>query len=743
MDDAAFFGPGAKPPREEPQAVGSVSMAPQSALDVAREAIAHNETGHIALRGGDPYGAVGPAVRRKSGFVDNALGRYQIMRSNLAKWTEEALGAPLTEREFLASPEAQDAVFNHRFGNYLMKYSPEDAASMWFSGKPLEQARGRSDGHWTAEQYVRNFAKGTQGGVQGAVSEAPEGFDMFGPGVKVQVPEAESQAVPSAPEPRRTMLPPVESGPKAEWGWPQAALYGLSAGFSPQIASAFGADPNAMRKARSAYMVDNPLGEMSGEMLGSLAPAMAGGGLGLAALRTAGRLAPAIAPATRFLGGYAGEGMKGLGGGAIRTLSNVAHGATQGALQAAATSPLGQGSLGEQVGWGAAIGGPTGGLLNHFFGRPISAATRAGVTPEKLALFEAAKQRGIPMYAGQLTENPLIKSIPVAEEHLEGQVEAFNKALVRGAGEQGGRFTDATREAARQARGQDIENIVSKYDIQMSPKLKQNLGQIWQDVKDAALGVDPLDDEEVIAIGKVLHKLKGRLETPGGLTGKQFQKAIKTGGLIHKLQVSKNLSHYGSRVKKALNEAFEDAIPAGHPDRGALAEAKQRYALLKQIEGPVAKASPEMVSPKAIHGASITKGKPIPQELKTLGDIGKYLPGVTTMGQLKGHGMPHWRLTQALGPLGLIGAGGAGAIAAHEYLKPLFDSLPQEHKNKAYTTALLVATMLGGKALGKNLLQMPGVNERVVRGTVPTLPFSVNPFITGFSPAQIGTRDDQ
>lgn len=114
----------------------------------------------------DPYRALGPTVQ--SG--DRAYGKYQVMGANIAQWTKDALGQSLTPQQFLASPEAQERVFEHRFGGYVQKYgSPEAAASVWFTGRPsAPNAQARNpDGSplgITGQQYVDQFRSGLRGG---------------------------------------------------------------------------------------------------------------------------------------------------------------------------------------------------------------------------------------------------------------------------------------------------------------------------------------------------------------------------------------------------------------------------------------------------------------------------------------------------------------------------------------------------------------------------------------------------
>jgi phage-related minor tail protein len=81
------------------------------------------------------------------------------MGSNIPSWTEEALGRRLTPSQFLASPADQDSVFDRFFGKSVAKYgNPQDAASVWFTGRPQASARNASDIlGTTSTQYVDKF----------------------------------------------------------------------------------------------------------------------------------------------------------------------------------------------------------------------------------------------------------------------------------------------------------------------------------------------------------------------------------------------------------------------------------------------------------------------------------------------------------------------------------------------------------------------------------------------------------
>lgn len=116
--------------------------------------IAYVESGGAS----NPYSLVG----RETSRGDHALGKYQVMESNVGDWTREALGKRLTHQQFLSSPEAQERVASFRMNRMLNQgRSPEDIASIWFSGRPLSQAGNVHDAYGTTPSvYVRKMMHG-------------------------------------------------------------------------------------------------------------------------------------------------------------------------------------------------------------------------------------------------------------------------------------------------------------------------------------------------------------------------------------------------------------------------------------------------------------------------------------------------------------------------------------------------------------------------------------------------------
>jgi hypothetical protein len=104
---------------------------------------------------GGNYQAMGP----DTGGGNRALGKYQIMQSNLPSWSKQALGLEISQSDFLNSSDFQDRIAQFKMNEIFNKYGTvEDVASVWFSGKPLEGAGNAKDVlGTTVPQYVRNI----------------------------------------------------------------------------------------------------------------------------------------------------------------------------------------------------------------------------------------------------------------------------------------------------------------------------------------------------------------------------------------------------------------------------------------------------------------------------------------------------------------------------------------------------------------------------------------------------------
>lgn len=178
---------------------GAVTDAgPAAALtgDIAPYA---NAIASIESAGSGDYAALGPQTPKG----DRAYGRYQVMGTNVPEWTQKHLGKRMTPQEFLADPAAQDAVFKGEFGSYLKQYgNPDDAASIWFTGKPAAQGADQDDGYTAQPEYLRKFRAALQAGggttpVQTAQATGLTATDAAAAGTPPAAPAAPGAAMPA------------------------------------------------------------------------------------------------------------------------------------------------------------------------------------------------------------------------------------------------------------------------------------------------------------------------------------------------------------------------------------------------------------------------------------------------------------------------------------------------------------------------------------------------------------------
>lgn len=111
------------------------------------------------------YSEVGKPIPRGEHRGSRALGAYQVMDYNVPAWSKEALGYPVTPKQFLDSPELQDQIMAHRFNEQLSKgVSPRDIMSQHFTGRKYDaaaKAGARDQVHGTTlQQYEKVFNQG-------------------------------------------------------------------------------------------------------------------------------------------------------------------------------------------------------------------------------------------------------------------------------------------------------------------------------------------------------------------------------------------------------------------------------------------------------------------------------------------------------------------------------------------------------------------------------------------------------
>ena len=144
----------------------------------------------------NPYEALNPTT--------HAIGKYQVMPSNVPGWTQAALGQAMTPDEFRANPQAQEAVFRDQMQRNLQLYGPTDAASIWFTGKPYNVAGGavKDAVGTTNANYVARATAGLDGGAPFTPSQAPGPIDpsiIARGGTSPPIPGTTINTTPAAP----------------------------------------------------------------------------------------------------------------------------------------------------------------------------------------------------------------------------------------------------------------------------------------------------------------------------------------------------------------------------------------------------------------------------------------------------------------------------------------------------------------------------------------------------------------
>jgi hypothetical protein len=148
--DTSVPGTAGQTPRGlDPSAFQMGSGAVPLTVDQIKYSISQNESN-------GRYDLDGPMILHGHYQGDHAIGKYQVMQSDLPEKLRDAGLPPMTPAQFKANHQAQELQFEHEFINgYMKKYGNfNDAASVWFSGRPFQQAGNASDGYMTVPAYV-------------------------------------------------------------------------------------------------------------------------------------------------------------------------------------------------------------------------------------------------------------------------------------------------------------------------------------------------------------------------------------------------------------------------------------------------------------------------------------------------------------------------------------------------------------------------------------------------------------
>lgn len=252
----------------QPEPQGLFTVRPKGAESPYADAISKIESG-------GNYRAVGPATRTG----DRAVGRYQVMSSNIPSWTKEVLGREMKPSEFHRDDAAQDAVFNAKFGSYVDKYGPEGAAKAWFAGeKGMQNLNARDVNGTTVADYAAKFSQNAPltdvsaqsrqalAAPSAPASGGPNFFDQFD--AQANVPSPVDRRFPEQQPANPKMQAGLEAaGRQATTGPAQSAGAHIATDFMNQgSAAAQGTTPNTGAHAKSLIsdqVFENEAGEVT------------------------------------------------------------------------------------------------------------------------------------------------------------------------------------------------------------------------------------------------------------------------------------------------------------------------------------------------------------------------------------------------------------------------------------------------------------------------------------------------
>lgn len=335
-----------------------------------------------------------------------------------------------------------------------------------------------------------------------------------------------------------------------------------------------------------------------------------------------GTIATTAAPAARLgaVGGKAGLGLATAGGGAYGATRPVMGGESR--------------AVNTGIGAAAGVGGQAlGGLL----GRMGQLAPKS-----KRDIFQAARDRDIPLTAAQMSDSGLVKRAALLSDQLpfsgatkrvDGQVRAVNREVARelGAEVNPEGFIDAGVMASRYAKFGDEFDRVFDSGMPLDREFLEGVASVWQKA-------EQLDEPAQRAVSILLRRLQEQ-GAAGALPGptlksidRQLREAAVGGG--DRQMVAREL-------RDMLHDAYGRNAPAGA--REAWDKLRHEYSVYKRIEPLIARNPEGPLPPTQLNQALVSdkmgKARAARGGYGDLGDlamIGKRMQGPRTSGSAEG-----------------------------------------------------------------------------------------------------------
>lgn len=292
----------------------------------------------------------------------------------------------------------------------------------------------------------------------------------------------------------------------------------------------------------------------------------------------------------------------------------VAAGMTGGAVGEATDSPL--------AGFLASMATP---LVAGAAGRAIS-PVRHSNSPQRQALMQAAEREGIPLTAGQATGSRFLQNVESQLEQLpltsapqrairDTQQQAFNRAVLRRAGENADNAGPDTLAAIRGRIGPVFDDLTNRNVMQVTPQVQQRLNDVQDSLRfiPAEAG-DPIRARIDQLRGMMIQpppNPAGTALPPGQaplnptIPGASYRMMDSQLGRSMRGTTNGDLRTALGDLRETLRTAMDASISPD--DAAAWQQARRQYANYKTIEraagGAGAGAAEGNISPLALRGA--------------------------------------------------------------------------------------------------------------------------------------------
>mgnify|MGYP001356735873 CR=1 FL=1 len=289
------------------------------------------------------------------------------------------------------------------------------------------------------------------------------------------------------------------------------------------------------------------------------------------------------------------------GGGRVASLLGRAAPYANAATRGAVFAGLQGTTEGENRATNAAIGGALGAAgqgVADFAGRIARGVDMDEVTRGLLARAEDA---GLRLNVGQVTENPMVRTIVSQMERLpfsgaratrDANQTAFNRAVGGTFGAADDKVTADVFRAAKGRIGGEFERLSEQNALRVTPELQATLSSISDDASRLTAG-----DGTGRAVSNWVNDLLSKAED-GVIPGRVYQsfdskigKAMKAGG---------EAANYLGDVRGAVRAAMDESVAPA--DQAAWQLARQQWANMKTVEPLVAKAPTGDIAPAQLMG---------------------------------------------------------------------------------------------------------------------------------------------